>query len=66
MFSATTDIDVSDLRFSLHIYLGENRIATRLKMEDSFDYDTVYEQYNTYYYHSDHPGCMAEQQCKAL
>ncbi|AHC15311.1 RHS repeat domain-containing protein [Salinispira pacifica] len=56
MFSATTDIDVSDLRLSLHIYLGETRIATRLKMEDSFDYDTVYEQYNTYYYHSDHLG----------
>jgi RHS repeat-associated protein len=42
------------MRDSIHIYLGQTRIATRLKMDDSSDYE--YSRLNTYYYHSDHLG----------
>ena len=44
--------------------LGETRIATRMKIEgdDTHGYETV----NTYFYHSDHQGCMCEQQAKRV
>jgi len=46
--------DQPTFRQSKHIYLGETRIATRMKIEgdETHGYETV----NTYYYHSDHLG----------
>ncbi len=46
--------DHPTFRQSKHIYLGETRIATRMKIEgdDTHGYETV----NTYFYHSDHLG----------
>jgi RHS repeat-associated protein len=54
LYSSASTGDIDRMRDSIHIYLGQTRIATRLKMDDSSDYE--YSRLNTYYYHSDHLG----------